>query len=94
MDVSATRVKSKPGRKAETPAQRLARLESDLAAARQAVRDAEYRKAAVVGTAVLAEAEQDHEFRERLHTVLRARVTKKEAKADFAGLFVEPRNAP
>ena len=93
MDVGATREKGKPGRKAETPAQRLARLENDLAAARQAVKDAEYRKAAVVGTAVLAEAEQDHEFRERLHTILRARVTKKEAKADIAGLFAESHSA-
>ena len=93
MAATATQGKAKPGRKAETPAQRLARLENDLAAARQAVKDAEYRKAAVVGIAVLAEAEEDSEFSDRLHRLLRARVTKKEAKADIAALFAEHRKA-
>jgi len=79
----------KPGRKAETPAQRLERLERDIQAARRAVREAENRKFATVGAAVLAEAEGDGEFKTRLRDILRRHVTAKTGKADIAPLLAE-----
>ena len=79
----------KPGRKAETPAQRLARLERDVAAAKQAVRDAEQRCFATIGAAVKAEADGDGEFKARLHDILRRRVTSKAALADIAGVLAD-----
>lgn len=77
----------RPARKAETPAERLARLEKDLAAARRAVKEAEHRKLVTVGRAVLAEAESNAAFQHQLHQVLRARVTGKSGLADIAGLL-------
>jgi hypothetical protein len=79
----------KPGRKAETPAQRLERLERDLQAARRAVKEAEHRKFATVGAAVLAEAESDGEFKTRLRDILRRHVDSKTGKADIAPLLAE-----
>lgn len=84
------RERKKPGRptrKAETPAERLARLERDLADARRAVEEAEQRKFVAVGRAVLAEAESNAAFMDQLRQVLRVRVTGKSALADIAGLL-------
>jgi hypothetical protein len=79
----------KPGRKAETPAQRLERLERDLQAAKRAVKQAEHRKFATVGAAVLAEADNDGEFKTRLRDILRRHVESKTGKADIAPLLAE-----
>jgi hypothetical protein len=79
----------KPGRKAETPAQRLERLERDLQAARRAVKQAEHRTFATVGAAVLAEAHSDEEFKTRLRDILRRHVESKTGKADIAPLLAE-----
>jgi phytoene/squalene synthetase len=79
--------RKKPGRKAETPEQRLARLERDLAAARRAVEEAQQRKLVAIGAAVLAEAEGNAAFMEQLCGILHARVTAKAGKEALASLL-------
>jgi hypothetical protein len=79
--------KKKPGRKTETPQQRLVRLERDLAIARKAVQEAEQRKLATIGQAVMAEAADNAEFQKQLHDLLRSRVTSKAGKAEIADLM-------
>ncbi len=79
----------RPGRKAETPGQRLQRLERDLKAAKQAMRDAEQRTFATIGSALMAEADGDAEFKMKLRDILRRRVTSKTAKADIAAVLAE-----
>ena len=86
MTDAAPKTKKKPGRKVETPAERLARLERDLVAARKAVSEAEQLKLSVVGGAVLAEAADNAQFKGQLHALLKARVTGK-AKAAIASVF-------
>ena len=51
-----TRIPAKRGRPSETPAQRMMRLERQLAEAKIAAKEAERRLFAVVGEAILAEA--------------------------------------
>jgi hypothetical protein len=87
MDAQNNREQKRRGRKAETPQQRLERLERDLAEARRAVVEAEKRKLATIGAAVLAEAESNSNFRDQLQSILRQRVTTKAGKADIAGLL-------
>lgn len=79
--------RGRPTRKAETPLERLQRLERDLVAARRAVEEAEQRKLVAVGTAVLAEAASNPAFRNQLQQLLRARVTSKSGKADIASIL-------
>ena len=79
--------RKKPGRKAESPAQRLERLEKEMIAARRAVAEAEQRKLAAIGRAVIAEAEGNPAFREQLRDVLRQRVTAKADRAAVASLL-------
>lgn len=88
-DTQATPAKprGKPGRKAETPQQRLERLERETAAARRAVADAEQAKLAAIGAAMLAEAEADPGFMNSLRDILRERVKGKAAKAAVASLL-------
>ena len=86
--------KKKPGRKSETPAQKLARLEQDIAAARQAVALAETRKLATIGSAVLAEAEDNPSFMKQLRELLQKWVTSKTGQADIAGLIATAKNEP
>lgn len=87
MSDQPARERKKPGRKAETPEERLARLERDLAAARRAVEEAQQRKLVAVGAAVLAEAESNAAFMEELRRILRARVTGKTGKEAVASLL-------
>ncbi len=87
MSDTANDVRKRPGRKAETPTQRLQRLERDLVLARKAVADTEQRRLAVIGSAVLAEAAENADFRDQLHKLLRTRVTTKAKKADIAGML-------
>ena len=54
---------TKRGRKSETPVQRLERLQRAVADAKIAAREAERRMFAVVGEALLAEAEADAQLR-------------------------------
>lgn len=81
------RKRGRPGRKAETPAQRLERLERDLVEARRAVEEAEQRKLATVGSAVLAEAEGNATLMAELRRILQTRVTTKAGKAEVASLL-------
>ncbi len=78
---------AKRGRKSETPAQRLERLQRAVIEAKHAAKEAERRMYAVVGEAMLAEAESDGAFRARVVAVLRERVTSATAKADIAALL-------
>jgi len=75
------------GRKPETAAQRLERLQRAVVEAKQAAREAERRKWAVVGEALLAEAEGDAALKYRIVETLRRRVTSASARADIASLL-------
>ena len=77
----------KRGRKPETPARRLERLQREVAAAKIKAKDAERRMFAVVGEALLREAEADAQLRARLLEILRRRVTGAQARADIAPLL-------
>lgn len=77
----------KRGRKPETPAQRLLRLEHQLAEAKVAAKEAERRMFAVVGEALLAEAAEDAALKACIVDTLRRRVTTASAKADIASLL-------
>jgi hypothetical protein len=86
MDHATTK---KPGRKSESPTERLVRLQRDLQMAKRAVKEAEYRTYATVGEGVMAEADEDAEFKMRLREILRRRVTSKMGKADIAVVLAE-----
>ncbi len=80
---------TKRGRKSETPAQRLERLQRAVADAKVSAREAERRKCAIVGEALLAEAEADAQLKDRIRDILRKRVTGQQARADIASLLRE-----
>lgn len=86
-DAQTNSIPAKRGRKPETPAQRLERLEKAVAEARVAAKEAERRMFCIVGEALLAEAEQDAALKGRITAILRERVTSAGAKADIAGLL-------
>jgi hypothetical protein len=85
-DIGETIAKRR-GRKAETPAQRLARLERDVELAKQAVKEADARRFATIGAALWEETENDAEFKARVLSVLHRRVTNKTGRADIAPLL-------
>ena len=64
--------KKKPRRKRETPAQRITRLEQDLAAARKVVEEGKRRALAAIGNAVLYEGSEDADFSKRLRLVVQS----------------------
>lgn len=82
--------RGRPARKAETPAERLARLTAEVEAARREVEQADQRKLATVGTAILAEANSNPAFMTELRRILRTRVTTNAGKADIASLIESP----
>jgi hypothetical protein len=84
MDAQPAKEHKRPGRKSETPVQRLERLERDLAAARKAVAEAEQRRLATIGRAVLAEAEGNPVFMDQVRELLQRHVTTKAGKAAIA----------
>jgi len=79
---------AKRGRKSETPAQRLERLLRQVQDAKHAAREADQRKNAVVGEALLLESAEDPALKMRVIEILRRRVTTAQAKADIASLLV------
>jgi hypothetical protein len=79
----------KRGRKSETPAQRLERLQRAVADAKIAAREAERRKCEAVGVAVLTEADADPQLKARLRDILKRRVSGQQARADIASLLRE-----
>ena len=84
---SEAKERKKPGRKAETPAQRLERLEREMHSARRAVAEAEQQKLATIGSAVMIEAENNPAFMDQLRRILAERVTSKTGKASVASLL-------
>lgn len=62
------------------PEDRLAKAQAELAAAQEALRRVETRRAEIVGAAVLRRAGKDREFSYKLAALLREEVT---ARADF-----------
>ncbi len=78
---------TKRGRKPETPAQRIERFKIGLAQAKVAARDAERRRHAIVGEAMLAEADADPQLKARVRDSLRRRVSGHQARADIASLL-------
>ena len=87
MNASLKPEPKKRGRKSESPAEKLARLERDIATARQAVAQAETRRLATIGSAILAEAQDNPKFLAEVQKLLRARVTTKAGQADIASLL-------
>jgi uncharacterized protein YfaS (alpha-2-macroglobulin family) len=85
----ATRISVKRGRPTETLEQRLARLQRQLEETKIAAKEAERRKFAVVGEALLTEAEADGAFKAHMVEILRRRVTAAGAKSDIAALLAE-----
>jgi hypothetical protein len=81
-------VTAKRGRKPESPAERIGRLERELQAAKHAAKEAEQRQFAIVGGALLAEAEGNPKLKAQLVEILRRRVTTAAAKAEIAALLV------
>ena len=79
--------RKKPGRKAETPAERMARLEQDLALARKAVHDGKQRALVAIANAVLDEAADDTALSERVRQIVSKRVTKKADRTDVLALI-------
>jgi hypothetical protein len=83
----ATRKRGRPG--AESPQEKLARLEREIAATRAAMREAERRRSMVIGDAVAVEAAHNPAFRTQLAEILARRVTLPSARADIAA-FIAP----
>jgi hypothetical protein len=79
---------AKRGRKPETPTQRIERLQRELLAAKHKAKEAEQRQHAIVGAALLAEAEGDSPLKAKIAEILRRRVTGAAAKAEIAALLV------
>lgn len=82
--------RGRPARKAESPAERLARLEAEVEAARREVEQAEQRKLATIGKAILAEANDNPAFMAELRRILSARVTTGAGKTEIASLIESP----
>lgn len=87
----ATRKRGRPT--AETPEEKLARLEREITATRAAMREAEKRRFALIGEAVAAEAEENPAVRAQLAEILVRRVTAPSPRADIAA-FIAVRPAP
>jgi hypothetical protein len=88
----ATRKRGRPT--AETPEEKLARLEREITATRAAMREAEKRRFAVIGEAVAAEAEENPALRAQLADILTRRVTSAAARADIAAFIIAGQPAP
>ena len=69
----------KPGRRAETPTQRLQRLQSEMKLAEQAVKAHRDRTLASLAAALVEEAQANPEFMEAVQEILPRRVTAKSA---------------
>lgn len=76
-------------RPGETPAERLERLQRALAEAKVAAKEAQRRTCEAVGSAVLAEAENDPQLKARLRDILDRRITGHQARVDIASLLRE-----
>jgi hypothetical protein len=68
----------------------VARLERELRDARAQIKEAEQRRLAVIGAAVMDEAEGNAELKARVIAICRKRVTAKGPRADIADLLIEP----
>jgi hypothetical protein len=79
---------------AETPQEKLARLEREITATRAAMREAEKRRFAIIGEAVAAEAEDNPTLRAQLADILARRVTSAAARADIAAFIIAGQPAP
>jgi hypothetical protein len=80
--------REKRGRKSATPAERLVRLAEGGAEAKAAAKEAEQRRCAIVGAALLAEARDDAALKAQIAEILRRRVTSAAARADIAALLI------
>jgi hypothetical protein len=92
LPAAATQIAKAPakrGRKPETRDQRVERMERALAEAKAKAKEARRDMWAVVGEAMLAEAESDSAFMARVVAILRQRVTSATAKADIAPLLAK-----
>ncbi len=85
--VPSARKRGRPS--AETPQEKLQRLEREITATRAAMREAEKRRFAIIGEAVAAEAEENPAVRAQLADILSRRVTSAAARADVAA-FIAP----
>jgi hypothetical protein len=94
MFMTASMVVAKRGRpSAESPRDRLARLEKETAAARVAVREEQLRRYTILGEAIAAEAEDNPELKAMISGILARRIKSPQSKADIAP-FLLPAAAP
>lgn len=82
-------IPKKSGRRTETPAQRLVRLEQGVQLAKQAKKEHDKRVLATIGGALVAEGKERAEFMEAMREILRRRVTNSSAMADIVALLAE-----
>ena len=94
MNERTAKPRGRPRRTVETPQERIARLERDLADARRAVEEADKAKLATVGRAVLDEAGSNATFMAELRRLLRERVTTKAGKQLVASIINNATPAP
>jgi hypothetical protein len=71
----------------ESPREKLARLEREIATVRAAVKEADQRRYTILGEAVAAEAESNPELKATLAEILARRVKSPQAKAEVASLI-------
>ena len=79
---------------AESPQERIARLQAELREAQEAQKVAEQHAAAIVGSVVIAHARTDENFRRQLVGVLRSDVKSKADVAAIATLVAELESPP
>jgi hypothetical protein len=72
---------------AESPREKLARLEQEIAAVRAAVKEADARRYTLLGEAVAAEAEENPQLKATLAEILARRVKSAAAKAEIESLL-------
>lgn len=74
--------------KAPSPAEKLAKLEAQVKAAKAELKAQEQKRLVIVGAAVVAEMQRAPEFRSLVADVLRRVVKRPADKADIAGLLL------
>jgi len=89
MSESDVSTRKKPGRRTETPAERVRRLEQDIKLAREAEKEHRRRVHADMATALVIEAKARPEFMAMLRDILPRRVSSKAALTEIMAVLAE-----
>lgn len=87
MSATGSIIAKQRGRRAETPEQRLARAMRDVELAKEAVKETEKRRFAIIGEALWQEAQENVEFMAMVQEILPQRVVAKSARVEIAPLL-------